>query len=50
VTEELEVLRIVTVVELSAGEADRFCALFEGDFYVDREAVRDAIADRSVFN
>jgi hypothetical protein len=38
------------VVALSAGDADRFCTLFEGDFYVDREAVRDAIADRSVFN
>ena len=82
VTEELEVLTIVTgrlegagiaymvtgsfaanyyavprmtrdidlVVELSAGAADRFCALFEGDFYLDRDAVRAAIAGRGGFN
>jgi hypothetical protein len=38
------------VVELSEGDADRVCALFEGDFYVDRNAVRTAIDERSVFN
>lgn len=38
------------VVELAAGEVDRFCALFEGDFYLDRHAVRSAVAERSVFN
>jgi len=38
------------VVELSAGDADRLCALFEGDFYLDRDAVRDAIAARDAFN
>ena len=38
------------VVELSAGDADRFCALFEGDFYLDRDAVRAAIAGRGAFN
>ena len=38
------------VVELSAGDADRVFALFEGDFYVDRDAVRAAIDERSVFN
>lgn len=38
------------VVELSAGDADRLCALFEGDFYVDRAAVRGAIAERGTFN
>src|SRR2546428_11920407 len=38
------------VVELSAGDADRFCALFEGDFYLDRAAVRAAIASRGAFN
>src|SRR5438874_2648154 len=38
------------VVELSAGDADRFCALFEGDFYLDRDAVRAAIASRGTFN
>jgi len=38
------------VVELSGGDADRFCALFEGDFYLDRDAVHAAIASRSTFN
>lgn len=38
------------VLELSAGDVDRFCVLFEGDFYVDRDAVRAAIAGRSAFN
>jgi hypothetical protein len=37
-------------VELSAGDADRFCALFESDFYLDRDAVRAAIASRGAFN
>ncbi len=37
------------VVELSAGDADRLCALFEGDFYVDQPAVRGAIAERGAF-
>jgi hypothetical protein len=82
VTEELEVLTIVTgrleaagipymltgsfaanyyavprmtrdidlVVELSAADADRLCALFEDDFYLDRGAVRAAIAGRGAFN
>ena len=81
-TEELEVLKIVTgrleaagipymvtgsfaanyyavprmtrdidlVVEPSAGDADRFCALFETEFYLDRDAVRAAIAGRGAFN
>lgn len=81
-TEELEVLRIVTgrleaagipymltgsfaanyyavprmtrdidlVVDVSAGDADRVCALFEDDFYLDPDAVRAAIAGRGVFN
>ena len=38
------------VVELSAGDTDRFCALFEHDFYLDRAAVRAAIAGRGAFN
>ena len=38
------------VVALSAGDADRFCALFESDFYLDRDAVRAAVAGREVFN
>jgi hypothetical protein len=82
VTEELEVLRVVTarldaagivymltgslaanyyavprmtrdidfVVQLSPADLDRFCALFEADFYFDRGAVRDAIEGRGVFN
>jgi len=38
------------VVELSSGDADRFCDLFEGDFYLDRDAVRAAVAGRGAFN
>jgi hypothetical protein len=38
------------VVELSAGDADRVCALFEGEFYLDRGAVGAAIAGRTAFN
>jgi hypothetical protein len=38
------------VVELSAPDAERVCALFEADFYLEPEAVRDAIADRGAFN
>lgn len=38
------------VVELAAADADRFCAGFEGDFYLDRDAVRAAIANRGAFN
>ena len=38
------------VVELWAADAGRFCALFEGDFYLDRDTVASAIAERSEFN
>jgi hypothetical protein len=38
------------VVELSAADAVRLFALFEGDFYLDRDAVQSAIAEQSVFN
>src|SRR2546422_749613 len=38
------------VVELSAGDSDRFCALFEGDFYLARAAGGAAIAGRSALN
>ena len=38
------------VVEMSSGDAERICALFETDFYVDRDAARDAIAGRGTFN
>jgi hypothetical protein len=41
---------IDVVVELAAADADRVCALFEGDFYVERDAARAAIAARGVFN
>ena len=38
------------VVELSAGDAERVWALFQPDFYVDRDAVCDAVAERGTFN
>jgi hypothetical protein len=38
------------VVELSAGDAERVCALFEVDFYLDPDAVREAIVRRGTFN
>ena len=38
------------VVELSAADIDQLCDLFRGDFYVDRDTVRAAIAEQSVFN
>ena len=41
---------IDVVVELQGADADRLCALFEGDFHVDRDAARAAIAERGVFN
>jgi len=38
------------VVELSTADVDQLCNLFQGDFYVDRDTVRAAIAEQSVFN
>ncbi|MBI1847926.1 MAG: hypothetical protein HYR86_13275 [Candidatus Rokubacteria bacterium] len=38
------------VVEVASADAGRVCALFESDFYVDRDAVAEAIASRGVFN
>jgi hypothetical protein len=38
------------VVELSAPDVDRVCQLFEGDFYVDRQAVHHAIEAPAAFN
>lgn len=38
------------VVELSVDDADRICALFGADFYVDADAARAAIARRDTFN
>jgi hypothetical protein len=41
---------IDVVVELSVDDADRICALFGPDFYVDADAVRASIAARGTFN
>jgi len=38
------------VVELSIADIDQLCELFQGDFYVDRDTVRTAIAEQGVFN
>lgn len=38
------------VVELTAADVDRLCGLFEGDFYIDPDAVGAGIAERSIFN
>jgi len=38
------------VIELAAGEADKFVNLFQKDFYVDKEMVREEISRRGMFN
>jgi hypothetical protein len=38
------------VVNLAADQIDRFISLFESDYYIDRRAVANAIAQRSMFN
>ncbi len=38
------------VVELTTGDTDRLCALFESDFYIDRGTVLDAVARAGTFN
>ena len=38
------------VVELSATDVDRVCQLFEGDFYVDSQAIHRAVEDPATFN
>lgn len=38
------------VVDVSVGDVDRVGALFEADFYLDRDAVGAAIASRTAFN
>jgi hypothetical protein len=38
------------VVELSLSDAGRLCDLFEGDFYVDRDAVREAVEHHGAFS
>ena len=38
------------VVELSTDDADRICALFAADFYVDPDTVRTAVARHDTFN
>jgi hypothetical protein len=35
------------VVKLSVGDADQFCGLFEGDFYLDRSALQSPAGARS---
>jgi len=41
---------IDVVVGLSVDDADRFCDLFQGDFYVDRESVRRSVSRSEMFN
>lgn len=38
------------VVELTSDQVDLLISMFETDYYVDRQAVARAIADRSMFN
>jgi hypothetical protein len=38
------------VAEISTGDTERVCELFESDFYVDRNAVQSAIVERTIFN
>lgn len=38
------------VIDLNPSDVDRICELFERDFYVDREEVKQAISRRGVFN
>ena len=38
------------VVELSTADVDRVCQLFEGDFYIDRQAVHRAVEVPAAFN
>ena len=41
---------IDVVVELSPQDTDRICTLFQDDFYLDREAVQQAIEKKGMFN
>lgn len=41
---------IDVVVELSPGDADRICHIFQDDFYIDREALQRSIEQRGMFN
>lgn len=41
---------IDVVVELSSGDVERVWELVHHDFYIDRDAVRDAVTHESVFN
>src|SRR2546425_4693585 len=38
------------VVELSVADTDRVCDLFQGDFYVEPETVRESVERRGTFN
>jgi hypothetical protein len=41
---------IDVVVDLSIGDLDRVCALFQDDFYLERETARESIECRTTFN
>lgn len=38
------------VVELSPGDTDRICNIFQDDFYIDREVVQRSIEEKGMFN
>jgi hypothetical protein len=38
------------VVELSIADLDRVCELFQHDFYLERETIRESIEHRTTFN
>ncbi len=38
------------VIELSAGDVERVVRLFEGEFYVDRDIVEEAVQHQGIFN
>lgn len=38
------------VVELGEGDVERVVTLFQGEYYVDREMVEQAVRNRSMFN
>ena len=41
---------IDVVIEVDVPDLERVCALFQDDFYLEREAVQDAIERRTTFN
>src|SRR5437867_3902152 len=38
------------VAQLSEADVDRVVALFEADFYIDREAAQHAVREKGIFN